>query len=227
MIGSEWLQKKTILRTSNKQNNIWVIVPVKPLTHAKSRLAKVLSQNERQALASKLLRHTLATLAKAFNQEIIAGYVVISRDNSVLALAKENKAIPLLENTNSSNNLNTALSQATRHLQTVCNDWVLLILPTDLPFLSLEDLTTVIEQSYNFEKGAIIVPDRYHDGTNLLLLKPYNLLDFRYYFGDKSFTKHIEALQQEGITPTIIQNANLAFDLDLPEDLLQLDKKFY
>ena len=41
---------------------IWAIVPVKPLRRGKSRLAEMLSEDERAELNSRLLTHTLETL---------------------------------------------------------------------------------------------------------------------------------------------------------------------
>jgi 2-phospho-L-lactate guanylyltransferase len=205
-----------------KENYIWVILPVKPLSQAKTRLAKALSQIERQVLAERLLQHSLNVLDLARTQKLINGFVVVSRDDKVLALAEKHHSVPLFENQPA--NLNTALTQAGQWLHQHYPECSLLILPTDLPLLTVQDLETIIKQSQSFEQGAIIVPDRYQAGTNLLLLKPGTLLNFQYHFGDKSYSKHLEALYQTGIEPHVVQNTNLAFDLDEVEDLIKLDK---
>ncbi|MBI5714221.1 MAG: 2-phospho-L-lactate guanylyltransferase, partial [Chloroflexi bacterium] len=44
--------------------SIWAIVPVKPLKRAKSRLASVLSVEEREAFSRAMLTHTLDVVAQ-------------------------------------------------------------------------------------------------------------------------------------------------------------------
>ena len=64
---------------------LWAIVPVKPLRHGKSRLAGVLTPDERTDLNRRLLDHTLATLSAIPEIEHV---LVVSRDQSALALAR-------------------------------------------------------------------------------------------------------------------------------------------
>jgi 2-phospho-L-lactate guanylyltransferase len=212
------------LRTNNKNSNIWVIMPVKPLTQAKSRLGTALSVTERQALAEKLLLHSLEILAGATYRQIISGFLVISRDENALALTKQHNGLVLRENQIEQDNLNAALRQASLWLEKKLTAWNLLILPADLPLLALEDLQAIITQSQAIKYGAIIVPDHHKSGTNLLLLKPYNLLNQQYHFGENSYSKHLETLTRLGVPVTTIENPHLAFDLDYPADLLNFSK---
>ena len=69
--------------------SIWAIIPVKPLTRAKSRLAEVLSPDERQRLSEMMFRRVL-TAVKAAPQ--VAGALVISRDTRALAIARDQMA---------------------------------------------------------------------------------------------------------------------------------------
>ena len=68
---------------------LWAIVPVKPLRRGKSRLAEVLTQEERKDLNRNLLAHTVDTLAAIPEIEHV---LVISRDPEALALAREHGA---------------------------------------------------------------------------------------------------------------------------------------
>jgi 2-phospho-L-lactate guanylyltransferase len=65
---------------------LWAIVPVKPLRRGKSRLAEVLTQDERKDLNRSLLAHTINTLAAIPEIEHV---LVISRDPEALALARD------------------------------------------------------------------------------------------------------------------------------------------
>ncbi len=88
--------------------NFWAIVPVKPLRRGKSRLAWVLSEEERTALNEYLLAHTLDTLKTIPEIEHI---LVISRDPGALALARSHGARTVQED--GAPHLNVALTRAT------------------------------------------------------------------------------------------------------------------
>ena len=87
--------------------SLWAIIPVKPLRRGKSRLAGVLSEEERTVLNITLLENTLRTLKQV--QEIDQ-ILVVSRDTGALALARDFKARTVQEG---KPGLNTALKRAT------------------------------------------------------------------------------------------------------------------
>ena len=64
--------------------SLWTIVPVKPFSEGKSRLAGYLSPQERRTLNRDLLRHTLDAIRLA---QVDAEIVVVSRDNDALDAA--------------------------------------------------------------------------------------------------------------------------------------------
>ncbi|NIP42965.1 MAG: hypothetical protein GWN00_19660, partial [Aliifodinibius sp.] len=74
---------------------LWAIVPVKPLTRGKSRLSNVLTREERTQLNQFLLQNTINTLNDILE---IDNILVVSRDQSALALARELGAKTVLEN---------------------------------------------------------------------------------------------------------------------------------
>ena len=86
--------------------SLWAIIPVKPLRRGKSRLAGVLSEEERTVLNITLLENTLRTLKQV--QEIDQ-ILVVSRDTGALALARDFKARTVQEG---KPGLNTALKRA-------------------------------------------------------------------------------------------------------------------
>ncbi len=65
---------------------IWAVVPVKPLRRGKSRLAAILTQDEREDLNRRMLVHSLETLKKVPEIEQV---LVVSRDPGALALARD------------------------------------------------------------------------------------------------------------------------------------------
>lgn len=189
---------------------LWAIVPVKPLRLGKSRLAKVLTQDERADLNRRLLAHTLDTL-KAIPE--IDQVLVTSRDPAALALAREHGARTVQEN--GAPQLNAALARATIVAQNYVTRGVLVI-PADLPLITPEDVQAMLERAKD-SPVVVVAPDRHHKGTNALLVCPAGLIE--YDFGPGSFQRHCELARQAGARLEIIELPSLALDVDLPEDL--------
>jgi 2-phospho-L-lactate guanylyltransferase len=120
---------------------LWAIVPVKPLRRGKSRLANVLTQDERTDLNRRLLAHTLDTLTAVPEIEHV---LVISRDQGALALARDYGARTVQEN--GTPHLNTALTRATILARNYATRGVL-ILPADLPLITTEDIRTLLARA--------------------------------------------------------------------------------
>jgi len=93
--------------------SLWVIIPVKPLKNAKSRLSPVLLPDQRFDLAQAMLRHVLSVTTTV---QQVTGVLVISRDTKALAIAREFGAKTLQEGAMS--NLNPALMLATMVVKT-------------------------------------------------------------------------------------------------------------
>ena len=137
---------------------IHAIVPVKPLHLGKSRLSHLLSSQQRHALVTQLLKHTLIALT----QSKIATVWVISQDELVWSLAQQHKARVIHEKVDGHvDNLNQAVTQAA---QTVISDGATgaLILPADLPLLTPTDIDDLLT---DFTPPQLLIcPDRHHAG---------------------------------------------------------------
>jgi len=190
--------------------SLWAIVPVKPLRRGKSRLADVLSGDERTLLNSTMLGNTLKTLTSVPEVDQV---MVISRDTAVLALARDFKVRTLQED--GSSDLNTALKRGTVVAQFYAARSVL-ILPADLPLLTKESLQTFLACA-STSPVVVITPDRRKDGTNALLVRPPGLVDYR--FGPGSFQRHIQQASDYNVHVEICDIPEISLDLDLPEDL--------
>lgn len=192
---------------------LWAIVPVKPLRRGKSRLAGVLSEEERADLNRRLLVHTLETLAAIPEIENV---LVVSRDSMALALAREYGARTVQEN--GTPGLNLALERATAVARSYATRSVLIV-PADLPLVTPEDIRAVIERATQ-PPVVVIAPDRHRQGTNSLLICPVGLI--QYDFGPASFDRHCERARRAGARLEIVELPSLALDIDVPEDLDQV-----
>lgn len=195
---------------------LWAIVPVKPLHRGKSRLAGVLTQDEREDLNRRLLAHTLDTL-KAIPE--IDQVLVTSRDTAALALAREHGARTVQES--GALHLNIALARATIVAQNYVTRGVLVV-PADLPLITPEDVHAMLERAKD-PPVVMVVPDRHQKGTNALLVCPAGLIE--YDFGPGSFQHHCERARQAGARLEIFELPSLALDVDLPEDLDMVEQE--
>lgn len=189
---------------------LWAVVPVKPFQQAKSRLAGVLSDAERVELSRTMLSQTLEALGELRQ---ITGVMVVSADPQVLELATASGAAPLLEP--DPPNLNRALRLA-RETARAAGAIGLLVVPADLPGLSMADLRTMIQLAGR-PPCLVIAPDRHSRGTNALLLIPPALIEFD--FGAESYARHVALGRAAGARVEICKLPALALDLDSPEDL--------
>lgn len=189
---------------------IWAIVPVKPLRRGKSRLAGMLTEDERTCLNRFLLEHVLNTL----NQVPEIGHtLVVSRDPAALALTRSMGGRTVLED--GAPEFNTALRRATA-VAKAHNAQAALIIPADLPLITPEDIQEVL--SLGKEQPVVVIsPDRRMDGTNALFINPIGNFEFAY--GSGSFTKHRTNATKAKTHVEICHNSNIGLDLDLPEDL--------
>ena len=189
----------------------WVVIPVKPLNRAKSRLAEVLTSEQRQTLAEALFQHVLGI---ALSQRRVLGTLVVSRDTRALALAREAGANTMQET--GSPQLNIALQRATQ----VLIGWgaeAMLILPADLPFVAAEDLEGIVQLGSEGEARIVIATDKKHDGTNALYCRPPGIINFAY--GTGSYERHIQRANEAGTSVQFYSSDRLQHDVDNPEDL--------
>ena len=189
--------------------SLWAIIPVKSIKNGKSRLASILSLNERKILNTSLLDHTIRILN---NKIPLINIYVVSQDINVLNFAHSLRVQTIFEK--GLPDLNKALNQAVNEI--LCkNIDHLFIFPSDLPLLSNNDIKSMLYLSGN-KPGMVIAPDRKKIGTNGLLINPPGFISFQ--FGDGSYQTHIDQAIKSGIPYLIYDSISLGLDLDLPED---------
>lgn len=187
----------------------WAIVPVKPLRRGKSRLAGILTEDERTDLNRTLLQHTLQVLSELREVDEV---LVVSRDPQVLTIARNYGARTVRED--GQPELNTALKRATVIAQVYATRGVL-VLPADLPLISREDALALVERATD-PPVVVIAPDRHGKGTNALLISPAGLIE--YHFGEDSFQRHCDLVKKAGARLEVVNLPSLGLDLDSPED---------
>jgi 2-phospho-L-lactate guanylyltransferase len=171
-----------------------------------------MSRPIRAATARALLARTLDTVAACDLQQATC---VISRDMTALDLAQRQNAVALAE---SESGLNAALNQA-REWAISHGAQAILVLPADLPLLTPNDITAMLELLRE-PRSVVIAPDAQGEGTNALLLRPPDALHFA--FGPQSFDEHCAQAETAQIALHVYRSPTVALDLDTPADLKQL-----
>jgi len=189
---------------------LWAIVPVKPLRIGKTRLANVLTQEQRTELNRCLLAHTVDALKLIPEIEHV---LVVSRDPAALSLAREHGARTVKES--GAPQLNVALARATIVAKSYSTRGVLIV-PADLPLITPEDVRAMLERASQ-PPVVVVAPDHRRKGTNALLVCPVGLIEYE--FGPGSFRRHCELALQAGARLEVCELPSLALDMDLPEDL--------
>ncbi|MBI3961266.1 MAG: 2-phospho-L-lactate guanylyltransferase [Deinococcus sp.] len=191
-------------------SEVIMVVPVKPFSQAKTRLSAVLSPAQRAQLARALYLHVLSVLERCrFKRRSL----VVSRDLEALELASAHGAHRLRDITSGPNEaIHQGIDWARNHWQanTVC------IVPTDLPFLSPEDLDAIVALATG-PKVAVLAPS-HSGGTNPLLMRPAGAFTCGY-GPPGSLARHKAAAQAAGLTVHLYQSRGTAIDLDDPRDL--------
>jgi 2-phospho-L-lactate/phosphoenolpyruvate guanylyltransferase len=191
--------------------SIWAIVPAKPFSEAKSRLSPSISADDRRAVARRLLERTVKVLLEVNGLDRI---LVVSRDSEALQLATDLGANALVEQ---GDGLNGALTYAAE-FATTAGATRILVLHSDLPMLTTEDVDALLLAAKTAD--VVIAHDRHQIGTNGLLMPP---AAFAYAFGQASYSAHLELARLAGFTPAVVARPGLAFDVDYPGDLEELE----
>jgi len=92
-----------------------------------------------------------------------------------------------------------------------------LIIAGDLPLVTSESITALLQSAHLHERGVTVVPDRRHVGTNALVCTPADAVRLR--FGPNSFAEHLRTVREHGLEARVFEHGELALDIDEPEDL--------
>jgi 2-phospho-L-lactate guanylyltransferase len=134
----------------------------------------------------------------------------LSPDEAVLEVAARRGAASLIEEEPP---LAQAIRQADAEAVGRGLDALTVLLP-DTPLLTTAALTRTLHTL-----GPVVVaPAADERGTNLLLRRPPGAISAR--FGADSFRRHVEAAAEADLPISVVERPELAFDLDVPDDIL-------
>lgn len=191
----------------------WALVPIRGLETAKSRLGGNLDAEERRDLVESLLRRTLAAARDARR---IAGTVVVTMDPEAAGIARDHRAVGLVER---APGLNGAI-KAARSLAIARGATAVLVLPADLPAVAATALDALLDAAATaVVPGAglvALVTDQHGSGTNALVISPPGLIDPA--FGPASRDLHGAAASAAGATFRELESP-LGLDVDTADDL--------
>ena len=184
---------------------IEVLVPVKPMREAKSRLSGFLSENTRSGLTLHMLHRVLEAVTE------MRGTVqcrVVGGDDPIRCLAESLNCDWGCE---PGYDLNSSLALAMRQSFT-SGASASLIIPADLPFVTSNDIEMVIQTSCDlvFPSGVRAVKD---GGTNALLI-PCSM-EVKPVFGENSYSRHESQIREAGNELLKVDAPGLFFDVDL------------
>lgn len=189
-----------------------ILVPIKDTSSAKQRLAGVLDQPSRTALAQAMLHDVLTTL---HNWKARPRVAIVTSDSYAVNLANEYgfEVLPDPDNPGETG----AIEMATR----ICVELGVentLVIPADIPLMEAWELAEILKHAP--AEGSVLVPAADGRGTNAAFRRPANLFPLR--FGNDSFKPHHAAAQATGKPCVVLKFAGIAVDVDNPEDLQAL-----
>jgi len=192
---------------------LWALVPAKLGSAVKTRLGAALTPAERTALAHAMLSDVLAALRGV---AALAGVAVITRDDSVASLAAEQHATALRET--HAGGLNDGVAEGIAACRARGASGVVVVMG-DLPLLTSDEIERVIGSLP--ERGIVLVPSFDDTGTNVLALRPPELLRATQ-FGQGSLARHRAAAHALDIEPVLCPLRGAALDIDTADDLARL-----
>jgi len=186
------------------------ILPVKSFGAAKQRLADVLGDGARKALAQAMFSDVLATLRRVPQLDAIA---VVTADRAAESAAAGERVTVLPDSAQAGQS--EAALIGIRHALAAGYERVLLV-PGDTPLLQPREVTALLGGTGEL----VIVADRHGTGTNALVLSPPDAIEPA--FGPDSFARHTAAAEAAGLPYRAEAVAGLALDVDTPGDLAAL-----
>jgi 2-phospho-L-lactate guanylyltransferase len=190
---------------SRSQDDAGIVVPLRSFTLGKARLADVLSESEREALARSMAESVV-------NAAGARPVVIVSSAAEVVAWARE-RGVDVVDDPGS---LDAAA--------TAGRNWAIdrgllryAVVHADLPLASSLDVVL----GDGGAPIAVIVPDHRDDGNPVLSLP--TAVSFTFAYGPGSAARHTAEAERHSLTVRIVRDPALAFDVDIADDLTALE----
>ena len=196
----------------------FAIVPVKRFENAKTRLSSMLDTEDRIRLSSLMLEDTLQILSVA---PPLTQVIIVSADKRADEIATKHGAKFLPEE--KEKGVNSAVALADSYcIEKEAAD-ATIVIPHDLPLLDSIVISKACELAEKESTCIVICPSVRYDGTNMLLRKPPSVIGT--FYETDSYNMHVRAAIKLGIPVKPLLSKSLMYDIDTPEDALQLIKE--
>ena len=190
-----------------ESQNVIAIVPMKPLSQGKSRLAQSLTEDQRAGLALGMLRRVILAIKAASIDTVW----VVGGDDRVRNMARGLGGECLDELGEDLNDtLKKAFELAFEQGKSA------LYVAGDLPFLKASDIHSMLQASRS-QGNVTLAPARRDGGTNAILV-PVGV-GLQPELGRGSFMKHLTQAARLEKSVAINSSQGLGFDLDVVDDL--------
>jgi 2-phospho-L-lactate/phosphoenolpyruvate guanylyltransferase len=189
-----------------------ILIPVKNLSHAKQRLASLLDQATRTALAQAMLQDVLEAVYACPDRPPVA---LVTSDEFALRAAKKFgfEIIPDEDNRSETD----AIAMATEVCVTRGAENTMVI-PADIPMAKPFELERIMRSAP--VEGSVLVPSANRRGSNAVWRKPAALFPLR--FGSDSFRPHLAAARATRKPCVVLTLPGIGLDVDSPSDLRAL-----
>ena len=187
-----------------------LLIPIKDPTNAKTRLAGLLTSDERRRLAWAMFEDVSRAVTDAVKPDQV---VLVTSFARAIDHAHNLGWDVLVEETQSSES--ASIDWASRTLAEQGVDAVMR-LPADLPMLQAADIDELLSLNISVP-AAVLVPSHEGTGTNAIIRTPPVLFPSR--FGPNSLALHKQEAARVGVQCRIVNNARIALDIDEPADL--------
>jgi 2-phospho-L-lactate guanylyltransferase len=190
---------------------IRAFVPLKHPACARGRLLEALTPKQRHSMYFTLVRRIITALRDV---PLVHDTVVVTSSAEVEMFAGHLGVRVMHQVRDEGVNSACEAAIASSSVVGITNA---LIIAGDLPLASSEAITALLQSSHLQQRGVTLVPDRRHVGTNALVCTPADAIRLR--FGPNSFAEHLRTAQEHGLEARVFESAELALDIDEPEDL--------
>jgi 2-phospho-L-lactate/phosphoenolpyruvate guanylyltransferase len=187
-----------------------LLIPIKEPQRAKTRLANLLSLEERQRLVWAMFEDLCLSLVAAKKAEHI--FIVTNFQRAAERAGARGWQV-LFEEAQESESASVDWASRLLRQQGFA---AVMRLPADLPLVRGEDIDALLSLDLR-PPAAVLVPSGEGTGTNAIIRAPADLFPSR--FGPNSLALHQQEAARAGVKCLLVQNPQIALDIDEPQDL--------
>jgi 2-phospho-L-lactate guanylyltransferase len=190
------------------EDDLYVVLTARGIALSKARLADALTLDQRVELNRWLLARTLRTVAQWLRD--MNRCIVVTACSEVLGAARGAGARVLEQPARGHNDAAKAGAVQVARL----GARRIAFLPADLPDLTPAALEAFVARARDAD--FVLAPDKDGPGTNAVIAPA--VADLEFFFGPESLAKYVQWAEARGWRVCVHTAAELAFDLDTPQD---------